>query len=165
VVSRLNAYKRIDLVVEVFNQLELPLKIIGTGPAFNNLKKMAREHIEFLGKVSDLELARYLAECRALIFPGEEDFGIVPLEAMACGRPVIAYRKGGVLETMLDEETGVFFYPQTSEALSAAVKRFQFMVFDKHKIREHALKFDKKVFKRKIEEFVNEKYQEKFHES
>lgn len=162
VVSRLNHYKRVDIVVEAFNELDLPLKIIGDGPARKSLEKMARSNIEFLGRRRDEEAARYLAECRALIFPGEEDFGIVPLEAMSCGRPVIAYRAGGVLDTMIDGETGIFFSPQTPQALAQAVKRFKFEVFDKKKIREHALKFDKEVFKQKIKDFVKEKYEEKF---
>src|SRR3989339_899643 len=100
VVSRLSPYKRLDLVVEAFNQLDLPLKIIGSGPARASLQKLAKNNIEFLGQLDDRDVVKYLSECRALIFPGEEDFGIVPLEAMACGRPVIAYKAGGGLETV-----------------------------------------------------------------
>ncbi len=161
VVSRLNPYKRIDVAVEAFGELDLPLKIIGDGPDRRALEKRARPNIEFLGRRGDFEVAKYLAECRALIFTGEEDFGIVPLEAMACGRPVIAYRAGGAEETVIEGETGLFFEPQNPEALIQALKRFQFGVFDKNGIREHALKFDKNVFKRKIEEFVKAKYEEK----
>jgi len=122
VVSRLNAYKRIDLVVEAFTQLDLPLKVIGSGPDLKRLKRLAGPSVEFLGRRSDDDLEKYLAECQALIFPGEEDFGIVPLEAMACGRPVIAYRAGGAQETVVDGETGIFFAEQTVAALVAAVK-------------------------------------------
>lgn len=162
VVSRLNPYKRIDIAVEAFNELDLPLKIIGDGPDRRVLEKAARPNIEFLGRRSDFEVAGYLAECRALIFTGEEDFGIVPLEAMASGRPVIAYRAGGVEETVVEGKTGLFFDSQTARGLAQAVKRFRFEIFDKSGIREHARQFDKKAFKQKIERFVREKYEEKF---
>jgi len=155
VVSRLNPYKRIDLAVAAFNQLALPLKIIGDGPDRTALQKMAGPNIGFLGRLSDERLAKYLAGCRALIFPGEEDFGIVPIEAMSCGRPVIAYQAGGASETVIDGETGIFFKEQTVDSLVQAVKKFQFESFDKAKIRAQALKFDKKVFKDKIERFID----------
>lgn len=161
VVSRLSHYKRIDLAVEAFNRLELPLKIIGAGPAEESLKRQARSNIEFLGRLSDKEVAARMSECRALIFPGEEDFGIVPLEAMSCGRPVIAYAAGGALETIVDGETGAFFHAQTPQALIDAVENFRFSVFDKRKIREHAARFDEKNFMRKIKDFVKDKYEEK----
>jgi len=165
VVSRLNHYKRIDIVIEAFNELDLPLKIIGDGPARSSLERLAHSNIEFLGSCRDQELARYLAEGRALVFPGEEDFGIVPVEAMSCGRPVIAYKAGGALETIVEGETGLFFSPQTSQALIQAVGRFKFEKFDKKNIREHALKYDKEIFERKIKEFVKEKYEERFTKS
>lgn len=161
VVSRLAAYKRLDIVIEAFNRLGLPLKIIGSGPARRQLENMAGPEIEFLGKVSDEQLAKYLAECRALIFPGEEDFGIVPLEAMASGRPVIAYRAGGALETVIDENTGIMFDEQTPHSLELALKRFQFESFDKAALRAHAAGFDKEVFKRKIRELVETKARER----
>jgi len=162
VVSRLNHYKRIDIVIEAFNELDLPLKIIGDGPARRSLERLAHSNIEFLGSCRDQELASYLAECRALVFPGEEDFGIAPMEAMSCGRPVIAYKAGGALETIVEGETGLFFLSQTPQALIQAVMRFKFERFDKKKIRQHALKYDKAIFKRKIEGFVKEKYEERF---
>ncbi len=162
VVSRLNTYKRIDIVVEAFNELDLPLKIIGDGPDRRNLRKTAGANIEFLGRVPDQDLAKHLAECRALIFPGEEDFGIVPLEAMSAGRPVIAYKAGGAEETVSDGETGIFFEKQTSDSVVQAVKRFQFQTFNKNKIREHAERFDKKVFKQKVKGFVEHTYNERF---
>ena len=157
VVSRLNAYKRLDLVVEAFNRLDVPLKIIGGGPELHRLKALAGPNIEFLGRLPDEAVAKYLAESRALIFPGEEDFGIVPVEAMACGRPVIAYQAGGATETVSDGETGVFFEKQTVAELVAAVKKFQFMRFDKQLIRRRAELFDKEQFKAKLLRFVNEK--------
>lgn len=160
VLSRLNTYKRVDVVVEAFNQLDLPLKIVGGGPDKRNLERMSRPNIEFLGRISDEELAGNLAECRALVFPGEEDFGIVPLEAMASGRPVIAYRAGGAEETVVDGETGIFFDKQDVNSLVNAVKKFQFMTFDKKKIREWAEGFDKEVFKNKMREFINTKFGE-----
>ena len=103
-----------------------------------------------------------MAECRALIFPGEEDFGLVPLEAQAAGRPVIAYAAGGAKETIVEGETGLFFAPQTAAALNLALKRFNFMSFDKAKIRQNALRFDKEIFMQKVKEYVQGKYQAKF---
>ena len=162
VLSRLNAYKRLDIVVDAFNRLDLPLKIIGDGPMMKQLQQAARPNIEFLGRQPDGVIAEQLARCRALIFPGEEDFGIVPLEAMATGRPVIAFRAGGALETVVDGKTGLFFDRQEPNAIVEAVNRFNFLCFDKQLIRAHALKFDKTVFEQKIGAFVKEKYEEKF---
>jgi glycosyltransferase involved in cell wall biosynthesis len=161
VVSRLSAYKRIDIVIEACNRLELPLKILGDGPDRRRLEQLAGPTVEFVGKVADRELARYLAQCRALVFPGEEDFGIVPLEAMAAGRPVIAYRGGGALETMVDEVTGLFFDEPTSDSLMLALKRSQFLVWDKQKLKAQAAKFDKEHFKHKIKTFVDTKAKER----
>jgi glycosyltransferase involved in cell wall biosynthesis len=161
IVSRLNAYKRLDLAVAAFNELDLPLRIVGDGPARQQLTRQARPNIEFLGRRPDEEIKRLLSECRALIFPGEEDFGIVPLEAMASGRPVIALRAGGAVETVIDGETGIFFDEPSARALVNAVNRFKFMVFSKEKLRQRALKFDKKVFQDKLGRFVREKYEEK----
>ncbi|MBI5400428.1 glycosyltransferase [Candidatus Saganbacteria bacterium] len=161
VVSRLSAYKRIDLVIEACNRLELPLKILGAGPDRLRLKQLAGPTIEFVGPVADRELVKYVTQCRALIFPGEEDFGIVPLEAMAAGRPVIAYRGGGALETMIDEVTGLFFDEPTSESLMLALKRFQFLAWDKRRLQAQAVKFDKAQFKQKMKAFVETKVKER----
>ena len=157
IVSRLNPYKRIDIAVEAFNKLKQPLKIIGQGPDLKRLKKMAGSNIEFVGKVSDEKLAQYYGECKALIFPGEEDFGITPLEANSAGRPVVAYKAGGALDTVIGGETGIFFEKQTPESLAQAIERFEKIRFNKDRIREHALKFGKEVFKTKIKKFVEEK--------
>lgn len=159
IVSRLNTYKRIDLVIGVFNDLKKPLKIIGDGPYRRALQKMAKKNIEFLGKVSDEELAEYYSKCRALIFPGEEDFGIAPVEAQASGRPVIAYARGGALETVIEEETGLFFREQTTKALKQAIKNFERMSFYPQLIRKNAQRFDKTIFMKRIKNFVEEKYQ------
>ncbi len=158
IVSRLNAYKRIDLVIDAFNLLSIPLAIIGTGPHEDALKRRSKKNITFLGMVSQEELAGYLSRCRGLIFPGEEDFGIAPVEAMASGRPVIAFSKGGAKETLLDGVTGLFFNEQTVDSLIEAVNSFNHMEFYADKIRHHAEQFDKEMFKQKIKDYVNEKY-------
>jgi len=159
-VGRLLVYKRFDIAIEAFNRLELPLKIIGTGPESGKLKKMANWNIEFLGNVDSETLKKHYQECQALIFPQEEDFGIVALEAMACGRPVIAYRGGGALESVKENETGLFFDEQTAGSLVDAVKKFDSGKFKSRKIKNHAMKFDKNIFKKKIKEFAEKSYYE-----
>lgn len=160
ILSRLVSYKKIDLAVQVFNELGLPLVIIGDGPQREKLENMAKDNVKFLGRQPDSVIKEYYSKCRAFIFPGEEDFGITPLEAQASGRPVIAYGKGGALETVIDNETGVFFEEQTVESLKDAINKFSKMKFDKETIRKHAEEFDEEVFKNKINAFVNEKYDE-----
>lgn len=162
VISRLVGYKRIDLAVQAFNKLGLPLIVIGEGEELDKLKEIANNNITFLGRQSDEVIKEYYSKCRAFIFPGEEDFGITPLEAMASGRPVIAYGKGGALETVVDGSTGIFFNKQTSEDIIDAVKRFENMDFNKLEIRKHAERFDEKVFKENINNFINTKYKEFF---
>lgn len=161
IVSALVPYKRIDIAVAAFNRLKLPLKIAGEGPLRQKLEKRARPNIEFLGWVTDETLATLYASCEALIFPGEEDFGIVPLEAQASGRPVIAYGKGGALETVLPLDnlglaTGVFFQECTAESLIAAVRAFQQNRhrFDPAAIRCHACRFSRNRFKVQIEDYI-----------
>ena len=158
ILSRLVGYKRVDLAVQAFSELGLPLVVIGSGEEMENLKAIAKDNIKFLGRQPDEVIKDYYAKCRAFIFPGEEDFGITPLEAMASGRPVIAYGKGGALETVVDGETGVFFKEQTVEDLKDAVQRFEKIGFDKREIRAHAEKFDEEVYKHKIKSFIDEKY-------
>lgn len=157
--SRLIPYKKIDVVIEVFNELNLPLKIVGRGSIEKELKKLAGANIEFLGRLDDNKLKEYYSKTKALIFPTEEDFGIVPVEAMASGRPVIAYKKGGVTETVISNVTGIFFESQTKETLISAVKKFQKLKFNSETIRKHAEKFDTKIFKEKMENFVFQNYE------
>ena len=158
IVSRLGGYKRIDVAVKAFNKLGLELKIVGVGPQFNYLKSIAKGNIEFLGSLSDQEVNRLLQSCTALIFPTHEDFGIVPVEAMAAGKPVIAYRGGGALETIIEGKTGEFFDKQTSESLVKVVKKFDPTQYDPDKCKNQADKFSKEEFKRKIKLFVEEKW-------
>jgi glycosyltransferase involved in cell wall biosynthesis len=153
-VGRLMAYKRFDLAIQVFNAIEKPLKIVGDGPERKRLQKMAKNNIEFLGLVSDYKLPELYSKAEALIFPQEEDFGLVPLEAMASGRPVIAYRAGGALETVVDGVTGVFFDEQTEISMALAIGKYYETNFDSEIIRSHALNFDKKIFKEKILNFL-----------
>ncbi|MTI53330.1 glycosyltransferase [Geosporobacter ferrireducens] len=162
VVSRLVPYKRIDIIIEVFNELGLSLKVIGEGSELKSLKSKARTNIEFLGKLSDEKVREYYRGCKAFLFPGEEDFGITPVEAQACGRPVIAFGKGGVLETVVDGVTGVFFYRQEIKELIETIKVFEnnCNVYDSSVIREHSLKFSKSVFKENIMKYVENKYME-----
>ncbi len=123
--SELVPYKRADLAIEAFRALGRPLRIVGDGPERARLEAGAPANVVFHGRASDAEMAALYRSCRALIFPGVEDFGIVPLEAMACGRPVIACGAGGALDTVLDGRTGVLFDDRTAEGLAAAVRRFE----------------------------------------
>jgi len=158
VVSRLIPYKRIDLVVDAFNRLGLPLVIIGDGRDRAALQARAGSNIRFLGKVSDEEARLYYSRCRAFIFPGEEDFGITPVEAQAAGRPVIAFAGGGALDTVVDGVTGILFHPQTTDALADAVASFRDSDFDPVVIRRNAERFDTACFKRDLLRWVDEHY-------
>jgi glycosyltransferase involved in cell wall biosynthesis len=170
--GRLVNYKRFDLAIEACNLLKRPLKIIGTGPELRRLKRIAGPTIEFLGSIPDAQKHAMLAKCRALIFPGEEDFGIVPVEAQAHGRPVIALAAGGALETVvgLDHDTsscmaptGVFFREQTAQSLANAIKQFEARstCFKPELIRDHALQFDTSVFRERMIQFIQHKVNER----
>lgn len=147
IVGRLVAYKRHDLAIRAFNELKLPLKIVGRGPEYARLKRLAGPTIEFLGRVPDDELARLYSECTACIFPQEEDFGIVAFEAFASGRPLIAYRGGDIPEHMEEGDMGVFFERQEVASLVRAVQQFQSLTFDAELIRSRSLRFDREIFK------------------
>lgn len=157
VVSRLVPYKRVDLVVEAFRQMpEKEVVIIGTGSQLAKLNSKATPNVHFLDFVSDDALPRYYQQALALIFPQEEDFGITALEAQAAGTPVIAFKQGAALETVIEGETGVFFSEQSSEALQHAVKEFEAKTWYSKKISAHARRFDtgrfKQIFSRTVEE-------------
>lgn len=157
VAGNLAPYKRIDLAIETFNRMGEPLVIVGEGVEGRKLKNMAKKNIQFVGWQPQEKLREYFRHCQALIFPGEEDFGIIPLEAQACGRPVIAFKKGGVLESIIDGETGLFFEEQAADSLSKAIKKFKSLSFDTKTIRNHAILFDRSVFKKKINNYIKEK--------
>ncbi|MEE8125162.1 MAG: glycosyltransferase [Nitrospirales bacterium] len=167
-------YKRIDLAIEAANTMGFPLKIIGQGQEEKRLKQMAGPTVEFLGWQADEQVRAFYSRCRAVLFPGEEDFGIVPLEAMASGKPVIAYGKGGVLETVIPLDsssltpkedvtfTGIFFYEQSVEAIIKAIRNFE-----KHQgefcadaIRAHVETFDQSYFKQRVQQVIFSSYEE-----
>ncbi len=154
VVSRLVPYKRVDLAVAAFNQLGLPLVVVGDGPEGPRLRALARSNVTFVGEVSDETLREYYRRCRALVFPGEEDFGLVPVEAQACGRPVIAYGAGGARESVVAGETGMFFQEQTAPSLVAAVQVFESATFHTSTIRRQAERFSSQRFRRQMGRFV-----------
>lgn len=171
-VGRLVPYKRFDLAVKVFTAMNKPLWIVGDGPERKRLEKIAHQNpalsgkelssggqagskIKFLGLVSDYRLPELYSHAQAVVFPQEEDFGIVPLEAMASGRPVIAYRGGGALETIVEGRTGIFFNDQTEIALAQAIGEYYQRRWEPELIREHALRFDKGNFKARIVDALN----------
>lgn len=157
IVSRLVPYKRVDLAIGVFNQLKLPLIIIGTGREEGKLKSIAGPTITFVGQLTDEELARYYEKATALIFPQEEDFGIVAVEAQRMGTPVIAYKSGGATETVLPGKTGEFFFPQTTEALIDVVQRFDKSRYDLPVLTQNAKRFSKERFKKEFLKILNRK--------
>lgn len=158
VVSRLSAYKRVDLAIAACNDLRVPLVIIGEGEEGARLQKMAGFSIDFLGWQNETNKIEYLRNARALIFPGEEDFGMVPVEAMAAGKPVIAYRKGGALETVIAGKTGVFFSSPTAPALIGAIREFivHEKEFNPDFIHRHAENFSKTKFKSEMVRLIHQ---------
>jgi glycosyltransferase involved in cell wall biosynthesis len=170
IVSRLEPYKNIGLAVEAFNQNGKELVIIGTGSDENNLKEKANKNIEFLGWQSDKSVHEYMKNARAFIFPGEEDFGITPVESMACGRPVVALKRGGTLETIIDGRTGLFFKEETAESLNAAIDKLEksYTDFIPSNCRKQAEKFSTENFEKKILSIVKteyDKYQKRIYEN
>lgn len=162
VFSRFVKYKRIDLAIEACKQLNKNLIVIGDGEERESLKKLAfsnnlnSNNITFTGRISDSEVRDYLQRCRALIFCAEEDFGIIPLEAQGCGRPVIAFGKGGALETIIENETGIFFKEQNVSSLIEAIEKFEKLTFNTETIVNNATKFSKERFKKEILSLVGE---------
>lgn len=161
VVSRLIPYKRVDLAVQACSELNKRLVVVGDGSELVRLRKMASNNIEFVDNANDKQVAKLYSRCKALIFTAYEDFGIVPVEAMASGAPVITYGYGGASESVIDSQTGVFFNTQSVESLKEAISRFEQMKFTKITIRNHAKKFSKTRFIREITDLVNDKYEQK----
>lgn len=155
--SRFSFYKKVDLVIEAFNQTGLPLKIVGSGPMLKSLKARSTRNIEFLGELTDEELAYYYENCKALIFPGVEDFGLVMAEAHLFGKPVIALKAGGALDIIIDGINGQFFRNQTKEALVQALKSFDERSYNKADIIRSSERFSYDSFKKSFEDLINKK--------
>ena len=158
VLTRLAYWKKVDIAIEACNKLKLNLKVVSEGPALTYLKKIAGPTVEFLGYVNDEKRGIILSGARALINTQEEDFGIVPLEAMASGKPVVAFGKGGVLETVVPGRTGEFFHEQTAESLTALLESFHPEKYDPKECREQAKQFEKGVFMSQMKKLVLELY-------
>jgi glycosyltransferase involved in cell wall biosynthesis len=156
IVSRLVPYKRIDLAVRACTKLGVPLWIGGDGRDRASLEALAGPSVRFLGRVPDKELGPLMARCRAFIFPGLEDFGITPVQAMAAGRPVIAYAGGGAMDYVVEGVTGTFFHEQTPQSLAESIGRLDDSAFDPVLIRAHAERFDVQVFKSSMQAFLQE---------
>lgn len=154
VLARLVPYKRLDLAVSAFTKMKKKLVIIGTGPALEKLRAEAGPTVHFVGRASDKDVEDYVAKCKALIFPGEEDFGMAPVEVAAAGRPTIAFRAGGAIETVVEGLTGVFFNEQSTDALIDAVYRFERQEWSPFLIRKHAEGFSREVFYARFATFL-----------
>lgn len=158
IVSALVPYKKIELAIQTFNQNGKVLKIVGQGPEFKRLKKISKTNIQFLGSIDADSLLKAYQRAKALIMPGEEDFGINALEAQACGIPVVSYARGGALETVISGETGVFFNDLSVDSLSGALDKLESVNFNKETIRSHAQKFSRENFKENISAFLLKKW-------
>lgn len=154
IVSRLVSYKRIDIAIEACNQLHKRLVVVGDGEELEKLKKVAGPTVTLLGYQSDEVVLKYMQRCKAFIFPGYEDFGIAPVEAQACGKPVIAYGKGGALDTVKHKKTGILFDEQSIESLVKAIINFEQLSFNPKEIREHAELFSYQNFNKQIKSFL-----------
>lgn len=154
IVSRLVAYKRVDLAVEAFNRLQKPLVVVGDGPELKRLRELAGPTVRFVGRADDEQVAQFYQECKAFVFPGEEDFGITPVEAQSFGKPVIAFGRGGAVDTVISKKTGILFYQQTVDSLMQAVQEAENYTFNSNMIRQHANSFSEEVFRQKMKNFV-----------
>ncbi len=154
IVSRLNAYKRIDYVIEACNRAQLPLLIVGTGPWENRLRALAGPTVRVSGHLPDRDVERLMSSCRAFVLPGEEDFGIAAVEAMAAGKPVVALRRGGAVETVIDGETGLLYEDPTPESFLDAVGRLARRRWDAGAARSHARRFDRAHFAQRLDAAV-----------
>jgi glycosyltransferase involved in cell wall biosynthesis len=153
--GRLISHKRVDIAIQACMKLNRKLIIAGDGLERQNLEAFGGGNITFLGRTSDELMKQLYAHCKALLFPSDEDFGLVPVEVQACGRPVIAYRSGGALETVVENVTGVFFDEQTVDSMVDGIIRFESLKFDANNIRKNALNFDVSVFRSSFIEFIN----------
>jgi len=160
IVSALVPYKRIEIAIHAFNQSGKQLRIVGQGPDYKKLAKIAGKNIRFLGNLDPSELLQTYQAARALIMPGEEDFGINALESQACGVPVIAYDSGGATETVIPQKTGLFFSELKVDSLLSALDKFQAIAFNKNSIRENALSFSREKFKARAAQYFQEKWME-----
>ena len=160
--SRMVPYKKIDLIVEAFSQTDKKLLVIGDGPDMAKIKSKAGKNVELLGFASDETMADLMGRAKAFVFAAEEDFGITPVEAQACGTPVICFGRGGARETVLDGESGLYFMEQNAKELLAAVAKFEqnYDKFEPTKIRENSLKFSRARFEAEIKSYVEKKYEE-----
>lgn len=161
VVSRLVSYKRIDLAVEACTKLGKRLIIVGDGPDRHRLEKLAGPTVEFKGRISDEEVEDYMKKCNAFIFPGIEDFGITPLEVNACGRPVIAFKAGGALDTINPGVNGVYFEEQNINSLATVIENFDTKIWDPLLIRKHAEKFSETRFIEELTDIINNALEKK----
>lgn len=164
IVSTLTPYKRIDLAVQLFNKIGRRLVIIGDGPQRAFLENIAGDNIDFLGFKDDDTVKEYLESCRAFIFPGEEDFGIAPIEAMACGKPVLAFGKGGATETIISGKTGEFFFEPNVESMEDGLARLLYneKYYKANTIRRHALNFSQEKFEQKVKTAVRKVFRISF---
>lgn len=155
IVSRLRNYKRIDIAIEAFNKLGLELVIIGDGPVKRDLQQIAKKNIKFLGWQPDDVVAKYYQNCTAFIFPSEDDFGIAPVEAMFSGKPVLAFRSGGAVETIVEGKTGEFFDYQNPAVLADGIRRMRLKNYDSKFISAHAQKFSRERFEKEMKVYIN----------